>query len=76
MKVGVKDLNRYIEILNNLGNHFSDYDPTPVTCNTRGRWDTPKRINVTAPEMVEAIETASNIMQSLTDQLENQEYDF
>lgn len=60
MKVGLEDLRNYVTILDNLGNYYSDHFAGQDS----------------AAEAVEAIEVASNIMNSLANQLEKQEVDF
>ncbi len=61
MKVGLEDLRNYVTILDNLGNYCSDHFAG------QGR---------VIPKTLEAIEVASNIMNSLANQLEQQELDF
>ena len=60
MKVNVKDLRKYVKILDDLGDYCLD------------RFAVQDDVD----ETVEAIETASSIMNSLANLLENQEYEF
>jgi hypothetical protein len=60
MKVGLEDLKSYVVVLDNLGNYCSDHFAGQES----------------VVGTVEAIEVASNIMNSLANQLEQQELDF
>ena len=63
MKVGIEDLNKYVVIMDNLANHYSTSFTSPLVCASAG-------------ELIEAIETAGNIMNSFANLIEKQELHF